>query len=39
MASKYSLEKIMDWLAHLGHLQAFVKEFDAEAAPSKDLLI
>ena len=37
--SQYQLEEVLDWAAHLEHLQAVLKEFDPIAAPNKETLI
>ncbi len=37
--SQYQLEKVLDWVAHLEHLQAIQKKFDPTATPNKDTLI
>ena len=36
---QYQLEKVMDWAAHLEHLQTVLWEFDADAIISKPVLI
>ena len=37
--SKYQLEEVLDWAAHLEYLQAMLKEFDPIYAPNKTTLI
>ena len=37
--SQYQQEDVLDWAAHLEHLQAVLKEFDSVAAPNDDSLI
>ena len=37
--AQYQQEDVMDWAAHLEHLQAVLKEFDPLAAPNKEVLI
>ena len=37
--SQYQLEEVLDWAAHLEHLQAVLREFDPVAAPNEDILI
>ena len=37
--SQYQQEEVMDWAAHLEHLQTVLKEFDPAAAPTKEVLI
>lgn len=38
-ASQYQLEEVMDWAAHLEHLQSILKEFDPSAVPNEETLI
>ena len=37
--SQYQLEEVLDWIAHLKHLQAVPREFDSAAAPNKEIMI
>ncbi len=37
--SQYQQEEVLDWAAHLEHLQAVLKEFDPSGAPNKTTLI
>ena len=37
--SQYQQEDVLDWAAHLEHLQAVLREFDSVAAPNDDSLI
>ena len=37
--SQYQQEDVLDWAAHLEHLQAVLREFDSVAAPNKDTMI
>ncbi len=37
--SLYQQEEVLDWIAHLEHLQAVLKEFDSTGAPNKTTLI
>ena len=37
--SQYQLEEVLDWAAHLEHLQAVLQEFDPAAASNGDILI
>ena len=37
--AQYQLKDVMDWAAHLEHLQAMLKKFDPVAAPHKEILI
>ena len=37
--SQYQQEDVLDWAAHLEHLQAVFREFDFVAAPNKDTII
>ena len=37
--SPYQQEDVLDWAAHLEHLQAVFREFDSLAAPNKDTMI
>ncbi len=37
--SQYQQEEVLDWTAHLKHLQAVLKEFDPSGAPNKTTLI
>ena len=37
--SWYQLEKMLDWAAHLEHLQVVLKEFDFTAAPNEKTLV
>ena len=37
--SQYQSEEVMDWAAHLEHLQTVLKEFDPVAAPNEEVLI
>ena len=37
--SQYQLEEVLDWTAHLEHLQAVLKEFDPAAAPNEEIMI
>ena len=37
--SQYQQEDVLDWAAHLEHLQAVLQEFDSVAAPNKDTMI
>ncbi len=37
--SQYQQEKVLDWAAHLEHLQAVLKEFDPSGAPNETTLI
>ncbi len=37
--SQYQLEEVLDWVAHLEHLQAVFKEFDPTTAPNEESLI
>ena len=37
--SQYQQEEVMDWAAHLEHLQTVLREFDSAAAPNKEVLI
>ena len=36
---QYQREKMLDWVAHLEHLQAILKEFDLTTAPNEKTLI
>ena len=37
--SQYQQEEVIDWAAHLEHLQTVLKEFDPAAAPTEEVLI
>ncbi len=37
--SQYQQEEVLDWAAHLEHLQVVLKEFDLTSAPNKTTLI
>ncbi len=37
--SQYQQEEVLDWAAHLEHLQAVLKEFDPSGAPNETILI
>ncbi len=37
--SQYQQEEVLDWTAHLEHLQAVLKEFDPTGAPNEITLI
>ena len=37
--SQYQLEEVLDWTAHLEHLQAVLREFDPAAAPNEEIMI
>ena len=37
--SQYQLEEVLDWAAHLEHLQAVLREFDPAATPNKEIII
>ncbi len=37
--SQYQQEEVLDWTAHLEHLQAVLKEFDSTGAPNETTLI
>ena len=37
--SQYQLEEVLDWTAHLEHLQAVLREFDPATAPNKEIMI
>ncbi len=37
--SQYQQEEVLDWVAHLEHLQAVLKEFDPSDAPNEITLI
>ena len=37
--SQYQQEDILDWVAHLEHLQAVFQEFASVTAPNKDTII
>ncbi len=37
--SQYQQEEVLDWTAHLKHLQAVLKEFDPSGAPNETTLI
>ncbi len=37
--SEYQQEEVLDWAAHLEHLQAMLKKFDPTGAPNKTILI
>ncbi len=37
--SQYHQEEVLDWTAHLEHLQAVLKVFDPTGAPNKTTLI
>ena len=37
--SQYQQEEVMDWAAHLEHLQTVLREFDSAAAPNEEVLI
>ena len=36
---RYQQEEIMDWAAHLEHLQTMFREFDSAAAPNEEVFI
>ncbi len=37
--SQYQQKEVLDWVAHLEHLQAILKEFDPIGAPNETTLI
>ena len=37
--SQYQLEKVLDWIAHLKHLQAVFQVFDSTIDYNKEILI
>ena len=37
--SQYQQEDVLDWAAHLKHMQAILLEFDSVAAPNEDTMI
>ena len=37
--SQYQQEEVLDWTAHLEHLQAVLREFDPNAAPTGRIMI
>ena len=37
--SQYQLEEVLDWAAHLEHLQMVLREFDPAATPNKEIMI
>ncbi len=37
--SQYQQEEVLDWAAHLEHLQTVLKEFDPSGAPNETTLI
>ena len=37
--SQYQLEEVLDWAAHLEHLQAVLREFDPAATPNEEIMI
>ncbi len=37
--SQYQQEEVLDWVMHLEHLQAVLKEFDPTGAPNETILI
>ena len=37
--SQYQLEEVLDWAAHLEHLQAVLREFDSAATPNEETMI
>ncbi len=37
--SQYQQEEVLDWAAHLEHLQAVLKEFDPTGTSNKTILI
>ena len=36
--SQYQLEEVLNWTAHLEHLQAVLREFDPAAAPNEEIM-
>ena len=37
--SQHQLEEVLDWAAHLEHLQAVLREFDPDATPNEETMI
>ena len=37
--SQYQLEEVLDWAAHLEHLQAVLQEFHLATTPNKEIMI
>ena len=37
--SQHQLEEVLDWAAHLEHLQAVLREFDPAATPNEEIMI
>ena len=37
--SQHQQEEVLDWAAHLEHLQAVLRDFDPEAAPTGQIMI
>ena len=37
--SQYQLEEVLNWAAHLKHLQAVLREFDPAATPNEEIMI
>ena len=37
--SQYQLEEVLNWAAHLKHLEAVLREFDLAATPNKEIMI
>ena len=37
--SQHQQEEVLDWAAHLEHLQAVLQEFDPAATPNKEIMI
>ena len=37
--SQYQLEEVLDWAAHLEHLQVVLREFDPAAIPNEETMI
>ena len=37
--SQHQLEEVLDWAAHLEHLQAVLREFDPTATPNRETII
>ena len=37
--SQYQLKEVLDWIAHLEHLQAVLREFDSAATPNDEIMI
>lgn len=37
--SQYQLEEVLDWVAHLEHLQVVLQEFDPTTTLNKEIMI